>query len=280
MNLFISKCHHISTGLLAGSTVTGIQHPNYKEYIDIRQMRRMSELVKMGIYAAQKVLGGVEQFDGPMITGTGLGCIQDTFLFMKNMVERDEQMLSPTHFIQSTHNTLAGTAGIMLSDLNYNITWTQRFHTFFFCLEDALLQLRRGSSGQTLLVLADEITPEISDIIGRMDCLPEDACWTGGSAAFIVNNSRMVPDDWQVKELKLIPAEKFTSDSVASNSPVYYSNVERGLYQSSWCDLAARTGINFIMDAIALSYCMQKEEQEFLLIGGDGKFVTLYHLHR
>ncbi len=44
---------------------------------------------------------------GAIITGTALGCLEDTVTFLTRMIELNEELLPPTAFIQSTHNTVA-----------------------------------------------------------------------------------------------------------------------------------------------------------------------------
>lgn len=47
----------------------------------------------------------VESVDA-IITGTGLGCIEDSEKFLKSILDNKEEFLTPTSFIQSTHNTV------------------------------------------------------------------------------------------------------------------------------------------------------------------------------
>ena len=83
------------------------QQPSYKEMIPPAMIRRMAKGVKMGIYASTKALeeAGIEQ-PGAIITGTGMGCVEDSEKFLKAILDNDEQFLTPTSFIQSTHNTV------------------------------------------------------------------------------------------------------------------------------------------------------------------------------
>ncbi len=82
--------------------------PDYKQWIDVKQIRRMGRVVKMGVGAANLSLeaAGVTAPD-TIITGTAYGCLDDTGVFLTKMVNQQEEMLTPTAFIQSTHNTVA-----------------------------------------------------------------------------------------------------------------------------------------------------------------------------
>src|SRR4051812_17018644 len=86
-----------------------VSDPDYKQWIDIKQIRRMSRIIKMGVAAAKLSLqeAGVEKPDA-IITGTAYGCLDDTGVFLTKMINQQEEMLTPTSFIQSTHNTVAG----------------------------------------------------------------------------------------------------------------------------------------------------------------------------
>ncbi|RYZ82834.1 MAG: hypothetical protein EOP06_21045 [Proteobacteria bacterium] len=58
-----------------------------------------------------------------IITGTGMGCIEDSDKFLKAIIDNGEQFLTPTSFIQSTHNTVASSIAISLGCKSYNFTY-------------------------------------------------------------------------------------------------------------------------------------------------------------
>jgi 3-oxoacyl-(acyl-carrier-protein) synthase len=105
--------------------------PEYKEIIDVKLIRRMSRIIRMGVVAAMECLqeAGVKQPDA-IITGTAYGCLEDTGLFLTKMVEYNEELLTPTAFIQSTHNTIGAQIGLMLQCNNYNNTFVHRGFSF------------------------------------------------------------------------------------------------------------------------------------------------------
>src|ERR1700758_1830439 len=57
--------------------------PDYKEYIDPKLIRRMSGVIKRGVAAAKQCLtdARVEMPDA-IVTGTALGCLEDTVTFL------------------------------------------------------------------------------------------------------------------------------------------------------------------------------------------------------
>lgn len=144
--------------------------PDYKNYINRKYLRRMSRAIKMGVSAA-KICLGEAQMDNPdaIIVGTGLGCVEDTERFLKAIYESNEEIISPTQFIQSTHNTLASQIAIMLGCDNYNFTYVHRGFSFESALLDALMQLSEEKTARNILVGgADESTESYLTITRRL----------------------------------------------------------------------------------------------------------------
>ena len=130
--------------------------PDYKEYIPVMQLRRMSRAVRMGVVAAKTAMqqAGIEKPDA-LCVGTAYGCLQDTESFLGKLIEQDEQMLTPTAFIQSTHNTVSGQIALLAGCTGHNLTYVHRGHSFEHALIDAKLYLQRHP-GEHLLVGAIE----------------------------------------------------------------------------------------------------------------------------
>lgn len=166
--------------------------PDYKQWIDIKQIRRMSRVIKMGVGAAQLSLleAGLQQPDG-IITGTAYGCLDDTGVFIKKMVEQEEQMLTPTAFIQSTHNTVGGQVALLLGCHAYNNTFVHRGHSFESALLDAIMILREGQAKQLLAGGLDEITDLSHAILERFGLFRHQV--DGEGAAFFVLGTEQGP---------------------------------------------------------------------------------------
>ena len=106
-----------------GEKLTCIE-PDYTKYVDAKLIRRMSRIIKMGVAAASEALQQANvQCPDAIITGTAYGCLTDTDQFLTRMVEFKETLLSPTAFIQSTHNTVAAQIALMLQCHSYNNTY-------------------------------------------------------------------------------------------------------------------------------------------------------------
>jgi 3-oxoacyl-[acyl-carrier-protein] synthase II len=145
------------------------QDPNYKEYITGDIVRRMSRIIKMGVVAGKICLADAEcTMPDAIITGTGLGCIEDTEKFLTNMIRNNEEFLTPTSFIQSTHNTVSAQIAMMLKCHNYNFTYVHRGFSFESALLDCFIRITSGESGTVLLGGMDEMTPNTFAILQRL----------------------------------------------------------------------------------------------------------------
>ncbi len=173
--------------------------PDYSKFIDLKQLRRMSRIIKMGVAAGSMALqeAGVKIPNG-IITGTGYGCLSDTGIFLGKMIENQEQALNPTPFIQSTHNTIGSQIALLIHCLGYNQTYTQRAFSFENALLDAMLELADSPSQSILVGGVDEITPVSHAIqkrfgiykneVSSLDLfrLPTKGTLNGEGAAFFV----------------------------------------------------------------------------------------------
>ncbi|MDR5590333.1 beta-ketoacyl synthase chain length factor [Christiangramia sp. SM2212] len=136
---------------------------DYKSVIKPMMLRRMSKAVKMGLFCSKKVLqeAGIEMPD-VILVGTGQGCMQDTEKFMTSMLDSEEGLLSPTSFIQSTHNTVGGQIALDLNCKGHNMTFTQNSVSFESALIDALLQVKEEDVQNILVGGVDETSPEFT----------------------------------------------------------------------------------------------------------------------
>ena len=142
------------------------QEPDYKNYVPANMLRRMSHIIKMGVAAAKISLqqAQLENVDA-IITGTGLGCFEDTDKFLRAIIENDEQLLTPTSFIQSTHNTVAGQIALLIECHNYNFTYTQQGLSFESALVDAQMFLKENKNSNILVGGLDEAIQPYFDLL-------------------------------------------------------------------------------------------------------------------
>lgn len=150
-----------------GNRISCIE-PDYKEFIDPKLIRRMSRIIRMGVAAAMECLkeAGIQMPDA-IVTGTAYGCLEDTNLFLGRMVEFKEELLTPTAFIQSTHNTIGAQIGLMLQCNNYNNAYVHRGFSFENALLDAMMLLREKEATNVLVGAIDEIIDTSHAILNR-----------------------------------------------------------------------------------------------------------------
>lgn len=151
-----------------GTRLTAIE-PDYKEFIDPKQIRRMGHIIKMGVAAAKDCLDkGDTEMPGAIITGTALGCIEDTVTFLTRIVELKEEMLPPTAFIQSTHNTVAAQIALMLKCHNYNNTFVHKGISFESALLDATMLLKEKETDNVLVGGTEEMVDTSFKVLTRL----------------------------------------------------------------------------------------------------------------
>ncbi len=143
--------------------------PDYKEFVDPKLIRRMSHIIKMGVAAAMQCLkNGETEMPGAIITGTAYGCLEDTVTFLTRIIEQDEELLPPTAFIQSTHNTVAAQIALMLKCHQYNNTFVHKGISFESALLDATMLLNENEADNILVGGADEMTDTSFTILSRL----------------------------------------------------------------------------------------------------------------
>lgn len=142
--------------------------PNFRDWLNPLESRRMGKILKRALVTAQKVMhdSGVQQPDA-VITGTGLGCIENTELFLDQLCREGEEMLKPTYFMQSTHNTISSLISIHDHLHGYNTTYSHKSVSFDSALLDAFTQLRLGDIRTALVTGNDEMTPSYFSILQR-----------------------------------------------------------------------------------------------------------------
>ncbi len=159
-HLYISDASYVSA-----------DEPDYKEVItDANSRRRMGRLLKMAVWCGLKSLDGVpsERVAG-IITSTGAGFMKDTISFGSSIFDREETLLNPSPFMQSTFNTASGYIALIRKIHAYNTTYVQQADGFAASLVDAAMLLDDAGEGNVALVGAfDEVTPEVDVIRQRL----------------------------------------------------------------------------------------------------------------
>jgi 3-oxoacyl-(acyl-carrier-protein) synthase len=84
------------------------------------------------------------------------------------MIKNNEEFLTPTSFIQSTHNTVAGQIALLLKCHGYNFTFVHRGISFESALLDASMQMNLGELSNALVGGSDELTASSFAITSRL----------------------------------------------------------------------------------------------------------------
>lgn len=146
--------------------VYNVIEPDYMEMIPAGLLRRMGKAVRMGVGTGLPLIKNHKDIDGILI-GTANGGLEDCIKFLNQIVEYNEGVLTPTNFVQSTPNAVAGQLALMGQNRGYNITYTNGGLSFENALLDGLL-LFEENEGQKLLLGGLE---EISDYNYNIDSL-------------------------------------------------------------------------------------------------------------
>ena len=131
--------------------------PKYSEIIPRKLLRRMGKAVRMGIGVGLPLLKKYKNIDG-IVIGTAHGGIDDSLKFLKQMVDYNEGTLTPTKFIQSTPNSIAGVLAQMGNCSGYNNTHTNDGLSFEGAIMDAKLLFINNEVKSLLLGAVEEIS--------------------------------------------------------------------------------------------------------------------------
>ena len=200
----------------------GIMHtiiPDFKAYFKPIELRRMSRIIKSGTTSAMECVkeAQIEKPDA-IITGTGLGCLEDTEAFLNKMIDNNEGLLTPTTFIQSTHNTIGGHVALTLKCNEYNVAYVHKTISFETALLDAYLMLNEGSASNILVGGIDEMTQENYNLKKRINLWKEEpfsnlklfnpktkGCIPGeGSTFFMISDKKTSNTYAEIKMIEII----------------------------------------------------------------------------
>ncbi len=184
-------------------TVLTIHQPVYKDFISPVASRRMAKGVKNGIVASTLALreAQLETVDA-IITGTGMGCIEDSEKFLKAILDNNEEFLTPTSFIQSTHNTVGGQIALALQCKAYNLMYVNGSVSFESALFDAKMMMEENDASSvliggidetadysiSLLKLAEHIKDENPGVNSFLESTTKGVVLGEGAAFFVVEN--------------------------------------------------------------------------------------------
>lgn len=147
-----------------------------KEFISPMEARRMGKLMKAAHLTSLRALknAGIECPDA-IITATSRGMLEISLQFLDDITTYGEELLKPTLFMQSTHNTLSSAIAIRLRCHGYNTTYSHGDDSFRWAMRDAKRLIETGKASSVLVGHFDESTPSFSLIAERAgESIPEE----------------------------------------------------------------------------------------------------------
>jgi 3-oxoacyl-[acyl-carrier-protein] synthase II len=180
-----------SSGLSELNPTSELITPDYSAFIPAMERRRMSQVLKMSIACSIDCLEQAElKQPDAIIVGTSMGCCVHTKNFLDKIISANDGPLSPTSFIVSTHNTIAGQISLLLKNHGYNMTHTQNSLSFEQALMDGILCISEGCSN-VLVGGADE---EENTIYNMKERLKNENLELGcGASFFILSKEKINP---------------------------------------------------------------------------------------
>lgn len=199
------------------------QDPDFSPFVSAGEGRRMGKVLKRALAVSLQTLrySGIEHPDA-IITGTGLGSVESTEAFLTDMCQNGEQLLKPTHFMQSTHNTIGSLVAIHTKSHGYNATYSHKQISFESALYDAYLMLKAGDASNVLVGGHDGTTQKyfhLLELIGYVGNGMSGTCSEAAMAALLTTEKtadslcqlgwvkllhRPTDEDWQ-KAMERVP---------------------------------------------------------------------------
>lgn len=131
-----------------------------KRYVSPMEARRMGNIIKAAFLSSMRAMemAEIERPDA-IVIATRFGMLGNGEEIL-NSLRLSEECISPTQFMQSTHNTLAGSLAIKLKCHGYNITYSHGEDSWYWAIRDAKKLLSEGLARTVLVGIHDE-APEI-----------------------------------------------------------------------------------------------------------------------
>jgi 3-oxoacyl-(acyl-carrier-protein) synthase len=117
----------------------------------------MGKSVRMGVGAGLPLIQKRTDIEG-IILATANGGLEDCLKFLNQIVEYKEGTLTPTNFVQSTPNAIAGNLALMSKNTGYNTTHVHEGLAFECALLDAMMLLNESKARTLLVGSIDEIS--------------------------------------------------------------------------------------------------------------------------
>ena len=128
-----------------------------RQYVSPMESRRMSKMVKASILSSMRVLEDAHiTTPDAIVIGTQYGMLEQGEKILDYLSTEGEENLSPTLFMQSTHNTIAGTLAIRLKCHGYNVTYSQGSDSLRWAINEAERLISEGKANNVLVGVHDQ----------------------------------------------------------------------------------------------------------------------------
>ncbi len=182
-----------------------VQEPDYSQFIPAGQARRLGPLLKRSLATALQCLQNDDETIVPdaIIAGTGLGCIASTETFLNQIKNNGEELLNPTPFIQSTHNTISSSLAIWLKAHAYNNTFSHLDTSFDSALVDVVAHLAEPDCTWRNILLGayDELTPAVYNLLRKAEFGGKTEVPLGETAVSMLLSTQ--PSDCEITDVLL-----------------------------------------------------------------------------
>ncbi|MEJ6584162.1 MAG: beta-ketoacyl synthase chain length factor [Crocinitomicaceae bacterium] len=201
------RTDNVCEKLVVIDDTSDVVSPEYKEFIPPASLRRLSPVLKMGLTASIECKNQSGKDFDAIVVGTGLGCLKDTEKFLSTFLTSTSDFLSPTAFIQSTHNTIGGQISLGLGNHAYNMTHTQNSVSFEVSLLDAMMCINEGKNN-VLVGAADEKIDFLKEV--QPNLISADFPLCSGASFFVLSPEK---SEVQVKAI----STTFSSENVLTD---------------------------------------------------------------
>ncbi|KAA5536557.1 beta-ketoacyl synthase chain length factor [Taibaiella lutea] len=276
-----------------------IVEPDYKDLIAPMQLRRMSKPIRTGVAAAKLCMQSHHNFMPASIhVGTAYGMLDDSEIFLKKMLEQEEQMLNPTAFIQSTHNTVSGQIALSIGCTAHNMTFVHNAHSFENALLDAALFLNdMDDDGNILIGAVEECTDTSYEIMKRFDVYSSTTAAGEGATFFALSKNKKTESIAKISAFEIFKAKDATMLEITLNNltekheaaagDLFIGGTDASLSQSIFNSAETYqqySGKYATMSAFGLAYaCLKLKEsdkEKCWLLNQSGNYYSLISLSK
>lgn len=163
--------------VVADESVESVEElASLREFISPLESRRMGRLMKAAYLSALRAMQKAElTCPDAIITATSRGMLEISMQFLGDITVNGEELLKPTLFMQSTHNTISSAIAIRNKCYGYNTTYSQGDVSMQWAMRDAERLIATGKAESVLVVEFDESTPMLTETAKRHNIeIPKD----------------------------------------------------------------------------------------------------------